>query len=478
MQARPAHELRSNVKRTRKARAEIMALINELTQEVRFIEDDVAKANPLKRHHLSDAMAPYYLPMVDNIVQNMRNVSAALFAKVSVRHIHVYDQAKDVPSDVSAILYAAQNLTNMIVEEILSGATVTHARLAFERWIAVMKRAHETHDYFTANVICLALSSEPMLLSGLSQTVTITARAVLEYLERQYLHPSFIYNLQVYHTANGRDVIPMITTLSYMMARSEKLPEAVSEAQAQFREMRHRVRATRQRPSHALMRHIKKEPATSHEKRFMFYAEAIKGTKIWRMRELNLTLHSLKLFDASDRFYIAKHTIEMSLNKLARLEEPNRGLNEVIWNVIRDEHLSDAEKSKSLKGCYRKYHERMGVGLKHIVICVRDAYKVIAHYKEKADCVEPCVMPYEDSEGSLSSSEESEIIKVPKKKFSWIHSEERALKRAVVAQSIPSNTLTPRKSFGLFRSASQLPLRRQEDVASSRFSRRSGSLDV
>lgn len=476
METRPAHELHSTVRRARKARGEIVGLMNKLTYDVRLVENNLARANHLTRHRLSAAMSPFYLPMVDQIVQNLRNISAALFASVSIRHVHTYNQAKDVPSDISNVFYAAQNLSNMIIEEILNGPTVTHSRLSFERWVAVMKRAHETHDYFTANVICLALSSEAMLLSGLSGMLTVTARAVLEYLERQYIHPSFIYSLQAYHAVRGQAVIPMITTLTYLLERLNHLPYQASEARALFRIMKSRVRRTRGEPMRGIMKCIKKEPAVSHQQRFIYYAEGIKNTKTWRLREINITLTSLKLFDETDKFYIAKHTIEMNMTKLKRLEEMNGGLNTVIWNIIHDEHITDADKAKELKRCYRDFHQRMDLALKHIIISVSDAYKVIKHYGEKAACVEPCMLMGEDGGDSLSSSSESELIHKPKKKFSWLHREERALKRAVAAQSIPTNPLTPRKSFGLFRAASQLPLSGQEEIVRKRSVRPRGSL--
>lgn len=91
---------------------------------------------------------------------SLRNISRKIFITLeNVHHVAPYLKRESTPSSYLAYLDATNNLSYLVVREIVSYSSDTHALLAVKRWAKVMINSYNEKDFFTANYILCGLTT-------------------------------------------------------------------------------------------------------------------------------------------------------------------------------------------------------------------------------------------------------------------------------------------------------------------------------
>lgn len=452
------------------AQRKLHKIIRALTDEAREMEESVLENSWLSMKKKADASSYLYHATLNKMVGHLRNISLHLFYNVETRSVRVYGADEVLPDEFQQYFFASQHLTNAITEDILSAPSLATACMRIERWVALLKLTHEGQDYFSANIIMLALASQPVAKSGLETLLTKTAKAVLAYCQKKYIDHSFMFNLQAHRLMLDEVFIPFLPTITkgvnfikegikncaFSRRQKKRLikrkQEPYYQQLARLKEKLPDYQLTHQEAK--VIRELKKEPLLSFDILFQSRSADWAYRKKSEWLKVSLTMASLKAFERSDRFYLAKQAIEDEINALQALGGIGESAHMRVLTIIRNTEERESSKYKALRRYYRSHAKGMNKSVKHILMNIIRSYADILYYSEKSKNLEPRFKKSEWLErGESVSSELSGEIREPvdgfHKKFSFIHQKEKEL--GLKADSpVLQRRMTPRSSLGYF----------------------------
>ncbi len=466
---RPSSTRRAIRKLERRAQEKLHHIIIKLTDEARVIEESVFANGWIGMRKKADASSSYYHHAIGNIAQSLRNISIDLFRSVEMESVRVYGLEEELPRRFQQYFYASQHLANVVTEDILSAPSLAMAYMRIERWVALLKLTHEGHDYFSANMIMLALASAPVAQSGLEASLTKTAKAVLVYFQNKYIDHEFMFSLQAHRLALQEEFIPFLPVIARGLGFIQEdvsranfseqwIKDVIEERQKPYYThlgiLKDKLLDNKLTRKEALIVHeLRKEPLLSFQKLFQSRSASWMYRKRRERLKVSLTMASLQAFDQSDRFYLAKQIIEAEVKALQALGESAELIHTRVVIIIRDTKKNEKKKYKLLRACYRQNANEMIKEAKHLLMNIIRSYADILYFDEKANNLEPrfkkrILVERAESFSSELSTEIPEPVQNFPKKFSFIYQKEREL--GLKADSPVLQRRMTRENLGFF----------------------------
>ena len=220
------------------------------------------------------------------------------------------------------------------------------------------------------------------------------------------------------------------------------------------------------RKEELIVRELRKEPLLSFDKLF----DARSANWVYRKRrewfKVNLTMASLKAFDKSDRFYLAKQEIEEHIKALQALGDVAELTHTRVMIIIRNTKDRESTKYHTLRRYYRTNAAQMTKTERHLFLKIISAYADIIHNQAKAKNIEPRFKKRElveraESFSSELSSDAEDSSHHMRKHFSYIVQREKEL--GLKADSPVLQRRLTRESLGFFEGKAS---RRQREKSS------------
>lgn len=389
-------------------------IVSFLQKMLKEVESDEAALLPYLRRPkpvISDKQKKTYNTHIDESLHAFRQLGARLFRKVKIRHVKHYPDRSKTPDDFSRYLCAMHNIKDAISYDILHHISHARAQLVMERWIVMLKLAHERHDFFTAGMITFALSSPNIERTRLKKSLSPTARAILEYYQAKYANQSFIFSLQEKKAKEGLAVIPLLSALANMMDMVNNQPETNDPHQTEklknyakdqktryfsgYLKMKKAIRRHSHKKMDSCIDLISKAPDAITPAYLQMISANMKQLPLSSRLNMGSIVSKLGFYGNQDQFYIAKATIENIMLQLSqfgderRLSDAQSDLVSEIMKMVRNTIVSDAEKYPWLDNLYIERDEDIHKCLRPIIDNLVIAYYSLHLMDEKRRQLEP-----------------------------------------------------------------------------------------
>lgn len=181
-------------------------IIHKLTEELQAYEKRLAKNKKINKKEYQKAIGRLAAKLKEYSRENFLNYD---------NFLNISTDKNEMPPSHSVYSNYSDNLTNSVVQEILSQPTQEQAEVIYHRWVMIMDILHKEMDFSSAQAIIGAIDN--VIVEGYKKDffyVTDEEKEMLESWEKERVGvPGAGYNNQVAHINADKMIIPYMGAL-------------------------------------------------------------------------------------------------------------------------------------------------------------------------------------------------------------------------------------------------------------------------
>jgi len=331
-----------------------------LVEQLNELELNMASAYKKKKADDLFLLGCQYKFQLKETINKLQSISRYCITQLAIENINASKDENNIPVDYRCYINLFLNMIDMIQREIMASG-LPLAPIRMERWIYILKSAHEQHDYFTAGIILFALCSESIIKSRLESNLSPTAKAIFKYYEKIYSKSHLIHSMQEKQYNSGEVIIPILTSLPAMIDAvkngSDKIyvNNKINSYISLYKDMQRDSMYFRNNPDSKMKEHIKNLQLSNNENlQGINYSLAERLSHKVKKSKFNSHqfTNDISLYDIEDSIYI-------HINKLSQLHDSliiykNNKTNEINLHILSQIESILKDKSSSFKDKSRK----------------------------------------------------------------------------------------------------------------------------
>lgn len=209
---------------------ELSSLNQLLTSELSELEAKLLKKKSKTKHMNLAAM---HQGRMRELAERLTNISTSYFARIippdhSTDKLYQLLLANCQPYQFYS--RAMNNLSSMVMHDILTRANADLMIMAAERWVYILKLSHEGNDFFTCAAIISALNLWPILRLNLDARLSANSIAIMQYIQGVVIRPKVLHEVQLQRHRNGERVVPVLSSLLHLLEAVKEQPECIDKS--------------------------------------------------------------------------------------------------------------------------------------------------------------------------------------------------------------------------------------------------------
>jgi len=144
-------------------------------------------------------------------------LSRTLFKVIDIKSIRPNLNLEEMSDAYQNYLYASENLTQFVKNDILNEERQFHLIFKMDRWAYIASRVYKANDFFTMTCIITGICTLPDADLSLIARLSENGRKSINHFEKFLINQTAIYQLQKQRLDRGEMVVPVLATLTKML---------------------------------------------------------------------------------------------------------------------------------------------------------------------------------------------------------------------------------------------------------------------